>query len=179
MARLNVADGACAKLQYSRRCMANLASVVWQDASTALLLGVHGAATPSDAEWQRYCDWIPGLLAHPNAGCIVLTDGGAPNSQQRERMRKQLGTAGVWTAVVTDKALVRGVVTAIRWFNPKICAFAPWELREAFKFVGVDAAQSSQLCAAFKELDAQLAERSRVLSEALTHLESLPSRGTG
>jgi hypothetical protein len=145
--------------------MANLASAIWQDATTALLLGLHGAQTPSDAEWDHYCSWIPGLLAHPNGGCLVLTDGGAPTSAQRETLRKCLGRESRWTAVVTDKVVVRGVVTAIRWFNPKVCAFAPWELAGAFKFVGLAATQVPSIRDALVALDAQLEPRSRVLMQ--------------
>jgi hypothetical protein len=85
-------------------------------------------------------------------------------------MRKHLSQEQCWTAVVTDKALVRGVVTAIRWFNPKICAFAPWEVREAFKFVGVRGDQIPYICQSLRTLDLQLTPRSRVLPEALKYL---------
>lgn len=152
--------------------MANLASAVWQDATSALLLGVHGAPAPTDEEWDHYCSWIAGVLAHPNPGCMVMSDGGAPTSAQRERLRRHLGNT-CWTAVITDKAMVRGVVTAIRWFNPKVCAFAPWELREAFKFVGVGAAQIPSVCDALRGLDEMLQPRSRVLAEALARFAEL------
>jgi hypothetical protein len=150
--------------------MVNLASVVWQDMTSALLLGVHGAQAPSDAEWDLYCSWIPDLLKQPNPGCVVMTDGGAPTSAQREQMRKHLSREQCWTAVITDKALVRGVVTAIRWFNPKICAFAPWEVHEAFRFVGVAGDQIPRICETLRALDQKLVPRSRVLPEALKYL---------
>jgi len=151
--------------------MAKLASVVWQDATTALLLGVHGAQAPTDEEWDRYCGWIPELFAHPNPGCLVLTDGGAPTGAQREQLRRRLGRA-CWTAVITDKALVRGVVTAIRWFNPTLCAFAPWEVREALKFLNVLPEQIHSICLSLRALDQQLEPRSRVLPEALLQLDA-------
>jgi hypothetical protein len=151
--------------------MANLASAVWQDGSSALLLGVHSELAPSEREWDQYCSWIPGLLRHPNGACVVLTDGGAPSSAQRDFMRKHLGNASRWTAVITDKALVRGVVTAIRWFNPKVCAFAPWEFPEAFKFVGVSGVQARSVCDALSALDQQLIPQSRVFAEALKHID--------
>jgi hypothetical protein len=150
--------------------MANLASAVWQDGPLALLLGIHGEQAPSDPEWDHYCSWMPSLLSQPSCGCVVVTDGGAPSSAQRERMRQHVVVGSCWTAVITDKALVRGVVTAIRWFNPTLCAFAPWEFAEAFKFVGVSSAQVRAVCGALLELDAQLEPRSRVLAEALKHL---------
>jgi hypothetical protein len=152
--------------------MANLASAVWQDESAALILALHTRLAPSDAEWDRYCSWVPGLLPHPNGACVVLTDGGAPSNTQRERLRKQLGTEARWTAVISDKPMVRGVVTAIRWINPKVCAFAPWEFPQAFKYIGVRDEQIRGICNALGELDAELSQRSRVLVEALRHLEA-------
>ncbi|HET8934981.1 MAG TPA: hypothetical protein VFN67_16145 [Polyangiales bacterium] len=150
--------------------MANLASAVWQDESAALILALHTGLAPSDAEWDRYCSWISGLLPHPNGACVVLTDGGAPSTGQRERLRKQLGTEARWTAVITDKPMVRGVVTAIRWINPKVCAFTPWEFPEAFKFIGVRGGQIPSICVALRALDAEMSQRSRVLAEALRHV---------
>ena len=150
--------------------MANLASAVWQDEAAALILALHTGLPPSDAEWERYCAWIPDLLSHPNAGCVVMTDGGAPNGRQRELMRKQLGSEARWTAVITDKPMVRVVVTAVRGINPKVCAFAPWELSQAFTFVGMGGWQIRSICDAFRALDVEMAARSRVLAEALRHL---------
>jgi hypothetical protein len=150
--------------------MANLASAVWQDATTALLLGVHGEQAPSDAEWDHYCSWVPALMAHPNGGCVVFTDGGAPTGAQRETLRRHMGKESLWTAVVTDKVLVRGVVTAIRWFNLKVCAFAPWELPAALKFVGAGGDQIRSICDALVALDKQLEPRSRVLAESVSQL---------
>lgn len=161
----------CSRLGLFGWAMANLVSGAWQDETNALLLAVHGEDAPSDVEWDHYCEFIPQLLLHPNACSVVLTDGGAPTIMQRERMRKQLGTASRWTAVITDKAMVRGVVTAIRWFNPKVCAFAPWDVRDAFRFVGLSSEQIANVLEALSALDAQLAPRSRVLAESRKHLQ--------
>jgi hypothetical protein len=150
--------------------MANLASVVWQDATHALLLALHGREAPSEAEWLEYCNAIPGVLAHPNGFGMVLTDGGAPTSTQRDRMRKRDGGTSRRNAVITDKAVVRGVVTAVSWFNPKIRAFAPREFLGACEFLGLQGAQIASVCAAFQQLDLALSARSRVLAEALKHV---------
>jgi hypothetical protein len=150
--------------------MANLATVVWQDHTHAVLLALHGAATPSDAEWNQYCEAIPGVLAHPNGVGMVLTDGGAPTAAQRSVMRKKGDGATRRNAVVTDKTIVRGVITAISWFNPGVCAFEPREFSEAFTFVGLRGGQITNVCTALKQLDLELSSHSRVLAEALRNV---------
>lgn len=151
--------------------MINLVSAIWQDTTHALLLALHGEAAPSEAEWDRYCAAIPRVLAHPNGMGMVLTDGGTPTTAQRDRMRKVDGGAVRCNAIISDSAIVRGVVTAVSWFNPKICAFAPDEFSRACKLIGLDAAQIASVCGALEQLNLQLSPRSRVLVEALRHLE--------
>jgi hypothetical protein len=102
---------------------------------------------------------------------MVLTDGGAPTNRQREQLRTLLGSATRWTAVVSDKAKIRGVVTAIRWFHPKVCAFTPWEFPQAFKFIGMSGGQIRSICERLDALDAELSPRSRVLAQALQHID--------
>jgi hypothetical protein len=151
--------------------MANFASVIWHDTTHALLLALHGEAAPSDAEWEPYLDAIPRVLAHPSGMGIVLTDGGTPSSAQRERMRRKDGGAVRCNAIITDNAIVRGVVTAVSWFNPKICAFAPDDFSRACQLIGLDDTQITSVCAAFKQLDQQLSPRSRVLAQALRQVQ--------
>jgi hypothetical protein len=150
--------------------MAKLASAVWQDASVLVVLALHADAPPSDAEWGHFCSWIPRHMGHPNGVSMVLTDGGAPSSAQREQMRKHLGPVTPLTAVITDKPVVRGVVTAVRWFNPKISAFTPLEFLDAFKFIGLSGAQVSSVCEMLNTLEMELSPRSRVLAEILKQL---------
>lgn len=147
--------------------MGKLASAVWKDATTAVLLGLHGKQTPSDAEWDRYCSFITEYLPHPNGICVVLTDGGTPTVDQRDRLRDDLKGATRWTAVITDKVLVRCVVTANRWFNPQVCAFSPWDFADALKFVGLSSEQVPGICEVLRGLDQQLEPPSRALIEAL------------
>lgn len=136
-----------------------------------MLLALHAEAAPSEAEWDKYLDAMPGVLAHPNGVGMVLTDGGTPSTAQRERMRKKDAGAVRCNAIITDRAIVRGVVTAVSWFNPKVCAFAPREFPQAFSFVGLSGAQIASVCATLEQLNHGLSPKSRVLSEALQHIQ--------
>lgn len=150
--------------------MVNLTSVVWQDATHAVLLALHAEAAPSDAEWDKYLDAMPGVLAHPNGVGMVLTDGGTPSTAQRERMRKKDAGAVRCNAIITDRPVVRCVVTAVSWFNPKVCAFAPREFLQAFSFLGLSGAQIASVCATLEQLNHGLSPKSRVLGESLQHV---------
>jgi hypothetical protein len=69
---------------------------------------------------------------------LSFSDGGAPNSTQRRLMNDTLGGKSPLSAVVTNSAMARGVVTAMGWFNPNIKAFSPTELDEALRFLNVN-----------------------------------------
>ncbi len=62
---------------------------------------------------------------------LAVTDGGSPDAKLRSEHSKFLAGRALHTAVVTDQALVRGVVTAISWFNPHVRAFSPQHLPAA------------------------------------------------
>jgi hypothetical protein len=85
-------------------------------------------------------------------------------------MRKKDHVASRRNAVVTDRTIVRGVVTAISWFSPGVRAFEPREFSEAFAFIGLRGAQITSVCEALKHLDQELSSRSRVLAEALQYV---------
>ena len=55
---------------------------------------------------------------------LVVTEGGAPDATQRAACRVLFERGALPIAVVTHVQLVRGVVTALGWFNPGIRAFA-------------------------------------------------------
>jgi hypothetical protein len=52
-----------------------------------------------------------------------------------------LAGRGMKVAVLSKSSLVRGVVTAISWFNRDIRPFEPHELYEAIEYLGVQKTQ--------------------------------------
>lgn len=121
------------------------------------LLVVHSASPPTEAEWD---DYVASIRAHDVVRIrnLVFTDGGAPNSTQRKQVTEALNGRTVPAAVVSPSNLVRGVVTALSWFNPKIKAFSPNELEQAIKYLGISGPDVPVLLAEMKRLRAQVAQ---------------------
>ncbi|NUP05419.1 MAG: hypothetical protein HOW73_05090 [Polyangiaceae bacterium] len=95
---------------------------------------VHTADPPSDEEWDAY---LASQRAHWSARVLVFTEGGGPTTLQRGRLNDALAGRIVKTAVVSSSAVIRGIVTALSWFNPGIKSFLPNEASAALRYLGV------------------------------------------
>lgn len=117
--------------------MANMAFTVLETVgNSGLMLVAHTNKQPSDPEWDRY---FTELVRHDpeRMKSLVFTDGGALNSAQRKQVNDFLRGRTSICAVVTANAVVRGVVTALGWFNPKIRAYGPEQVEEALHYLQV------------------------------------------
>lgn len=99
-----------------------------------IMVVIHTSDPPNDAEWREYIDGVLSTDLH-SLRSVVITDGGAPNSAQRKALNEALNGAEVPGIVVTPSALVRGVVTALSWFNKKIKAYAPEDFDRACTYL--------------------------------------------
>jgi len=100
-----------------------------------VIVCIHTAQPPSDEEWHEFIVAIKSFKDVSKVRNLVLTEGGAPNSVQRRAVNELLqGKPGV-SAVVSGSALVRGVVTALNWFNPYVKTFAPSEVEDAYRYL--------------------------------------------
>src|SRR5580700_8017852 len=100
--------------------MANMAFTVLPEVTEGgLMIVVHSHKAPSDREWDSY---FAELVKHDpeRLRSLVFTDGGALNTAQRKQVNDFLQGRSSPCAVVTGNTIVRGVVTALGWFNPKI-----------------------------------------------------------
>jgi hypothetical protein len=105
-------------------------------AHEGLMLLVHTTRAPFDAEWEPY---YRELIQHEPGGLrsLAFTDGGAPNGAQRKQVNDYLRGRSSLAAVVTASSMVRGVVTALSWFNAQMKAFAPDQVDDALRYLGV------------------------------------------
>jgi hypothetical protein len=83
---------------------------------------------------------------------LVFTDGGRPSTVQRKAFFAYIGSAQPPIAVVSENLLVRGVVTAMSWFNTRIVLFRPSAAREAFAHVDVDSMESLTVLRVAREM---------------------------
>lgn len=117
------------------------------------------ADSPSDADWDAMLDsMLDGQKTSPMVRVLVSAEKGAPNAAQRKRLADRIGNRKQRGAVLTESAVVRGALTAIRWFNPNINtqAFSPRAFDEAVDYLDVATAEGPKLRAAIDRLRAEL-----------------------
>src|SRR5689334_9616515 len=97
---------------------------------------LHTQAPPSGREWSAYIDQLRdyGPGRHELLG-IVFSDGGGPDSAQRAEMLAVFGGQMPRTAIISSNPLVRGVMTALSWFNANVKAFSPGAIGDAFQYL--------------------------------------------
>jgi hypothetical protein len=120
-----------------------------------ILMAAHSAVPPSDLEWQGFLD---ALERHGVEGArlLVWTDGAAPNLAQREAFDKLLAGRTVTVAVLASSTFVRGVATAISWFNPTVKVFPPDKVEEALGYLGVTGPFAAKLADSFADVCAEV-----------------------
>jgi hypothetical protein len=107
-------------------------------AGGGLMLLVHTDRPPTDAEWEPYYDE---LIKHDpdQLRSLAFTDGGAPSGAQRKQVNDFLKGRASRAAVVSPSTMVRGVVTALSWFNSQMKVYSPKEVDAALQYLGVSA----------------------------------------
>lgn len=107
-----------------------------------ILVAVHSANPPSPQEWQEWAAICEQALKASGGDLatssnLVVTDGGAPDAEQRTRITRVLADAYTQprVAVVTESSLVRLAVRAFAMFNRDTRAFAPSQFAEAVDHV--------------------------------------------
>ncbi len=89
---------------------------------------------------------------------FVWTDGGGPNSVQRNHFSDALGKTLPRVAVLTDSRVIRGIITAIQWLGSMdIKGFAPRAIDEAIEFIDVSH-RRAELTQAVETFRAEMAQ---------------------
>jgi len=120
-----------------------------------IMVVIHTSYAPSDAEWREYVDGV-GSCDLETMRSIVITDGGAPTAQQRKAVNDLLGGRQVPGVVISPSTFVRGVVTALAWFNPGLKAFAPEEFGKACQYLELSPAEIDEVWLTIDRLVEQL-----------------------
>jgi hypothetical protein len=102
-----------------------------------LLVAVHGATTPADAEWAN---WL--ALCRARAGkelrALVESHGsGGPNAKQRRGLGDALRGQDNLAAILTNSVVERGVITAIAWLGVRVRAFTLDQHEQAARHLGL------------------------------------------
>lgn len=99
-----------------------------------LLISVHGREPVSAAQFPEILATFR-RLDYATVRMLVITEGGGPTPQQRKEMTTALNGQQLLTAVVSDETMIRGIVTALSWFNSKIRSFKTSQIDEALIYL--------------------------------------------
>lgn len=128
-----------------------------------LVVVVHSRKPPADDEWEDYIQFnLRTYTPGDTLKYLVVTDGGAPTAAQRMILNEKLSeyvrgnTNLLRSAIVTSSTFVRGVVTALSWFNSGICAFSPQNLEDAMNYLEIPAQYHAEIRILIKKLRTNL-----------------------
>ncbi|HKY37779.1 MAG TPA: hypothetical protein VJN18_17675 [Polyangiaceae bacterium] len=107
------------------------------------LVWLHPVSDPSPTEWDACMARIEQLKVELQGDLdrfrtLVVSDGGAPNAQQRTRLFSDLMEGRTRTAVVTcslGNPIKRGIAATICWLNPEFRAFDPDQAAQAWEHI--------------------------------------------
>lgn len=101
-----------------------------------VFIAVWGRVNLSDAESTEVFE-VFRRLDFGRVRMLVVTEGAGPGPVLRKQMNTALGGQELQTAVVTDDFVIRGVVTALSWFNRRIRWFPYTALDDALEYLNV------------------------------------------
>lgn len=105
----------------------------------AIVLFLHTADAPDDPTWALSMQEVAAQIRAVGVerlAVLVITDGGAPSTTQRKALAEATQNGRHPLAVVNSNPVIRGVITAISWFNSGIKPFAPNKWRDAVAHCG-------------------------------------------
>jgi hypothetical protein len=116
--------------------MPNMLSSLVETQHNAVLIQLHTSEAPTDAEWntclalgEQYGKKQNGSFS--SLRVLAITDGGAPTTLQRGKLNDVMDGQTVLVSTVSSNSMVRGVVTALSWFNRGIRVFSPAQITSA------------------------------------------------
>ena len=118
----------------------NMKTMAFASVGTVVIV-LHSNQAPTDAEWAEYVKEFKKFKDLTRVRSLVFTDGGAPNSAQRKEVNDLLDGRPGLTAVISASSMIRGVVTALQWFNPAIKSFSPDRVASAYEHLKLTPAE--------------------------------------
>jgi hypothetical protein len=125
---------------------------------------LHTSRAPTPEEWAQSMELFARTVATGSFSklrILVVTDGGGPDVVMRGELQAFFKTHGhsPKTAVITTSVVVRGIVTAVSWFNPNIKALAPIHFGAALEHLGLTRA-APRLLRELTEMERELGANS-------------------
>jgi hypothetical protein len=121
-----------------------------------LVVTVHTSSNPSDRDWAEYMSGFADHLPLEEQRIFVVSEGGGPDSAQREKLTSALAGAVVPVAILTDSWRMRGAGVAVSWFNPSIKVLARRAVEQAFEHLKLTPVERLECRVIVHELEGRL-----------------------
>ncbi len=136
--------------------LVNSPEVIVEETADCLIF-IHGKKPPTDAAWNQVAQFWE---MHQAAGdvkryrCAVITEGGGPTPDQRRQQMNRFRDIykQMPTAVISDSAAIRFVVSSLALLASNIKTFAPKEARQAIEFLEPSGSRQGLLIEGLKRL---------------------------
>jgi hypothetical protein len=126
-----------------------------------VLLFLHTADPPTVEEWrdcmQRMREYAK-TIDVKRLSVLVISDGGGPDSLMRGELTDFYEHTGhtLRTSVIATSVIVRGIVTALSWFNPQMKAYSPKQMPSALKHLNLPLPALPRILREFKTMEKEL-----------------------
>jgi hypothetical protein len=125
-----------------------------------LFIVVYGVHDPTDAEWVGYLEDVE-RHGIERTQQLISTEGGGPNATQRRYLNELLDGRPVPVAVMSGSTPIRGVVTAMSWFNRAIRFFPPTCLLDALAYLEIPVSRAELIAREMAKLRSSLDQDER------------------
>ena len=126
-----------------------------------VLVVVHSSRNPTNVEWQSLIrDNIERAAGQP-LRVLVVSHGGGPDVDQRKQLAVALRSIAAPTVVMTASAIVRGITTALGFFNRRMKSVNLDDLEGAFQFLELTADERQVAIRIRRELEHELGIRAK------------------
>lgn len=134
-----------------------------------IFLAVHTRQPPSDEEWDAALSGMGPFLKTSERVCsLIFTDGGAPNTAQRKRLRETYAGRDIPVAVLSGALIPRFVNASIALFNKSIRSYTPEEFPLARTYLQITDPEMELIREALLQIQKQmLPEKVVALERAL------------
>jgi hypothetical protein len=131
--------------------------VIFQTLVGDVRLVLQGEGRPTDAEMDHHVAEAVAMARAVRAVLVIAEgrDAAGPDAGQRAKLARA-GLLRIPTAVVTESALARGVMTAVSWLGAPIRGFAPEHLFRALEFLKISAPVRARIPAQLEAMRAEL-----------------------
>jgi hypothetical protein len=129
---------------------------------------VHSERSPTNLEWRRFLTDATEVGFTAQRRILVISHGGGPDGDQRRELMEAARNTPAPVVMMTKSALVRGIMTALTFFNPVTKVVNLDDDEQAYDFLGLSSGERESARRLRADLERELGLRSLASSSART-----------